>query len=185
MHILLYLQYFSSSVAQRYQGEEGAIILRGRQFDAIGNLHDWWDPDVKKKFLERAQCIVEQYGKIKVPGTGLKLKGKLTQGENIADNGGVKLALKAYRKYLKKHGEEKRIEGLEQYNSEQIFFMAYAMIWCGNITRDKLIHRILTDVHSPHRYRVNQVLANQPEFAAAFKCAVGTPMNPKERCAVW
>ncbi|PIO62634.1 hypothetical protein TELCIR_15795, partial [Teladorsagia circumcincta] len=65
-----------------------------RQFDAIGNLRDWWDADVKKRFLERAQCIIDQYGQIKVPGTGLKLNGKLTQGENIADNGGLKLALK-------------------------------------------------------------------------------------------
>ncbi|PIO72525.1 peptidase family M13 [Teladorsagia circumcincta] len=157
----------------------------GRQFDAIGNLRDWWGKYVKKKFLERAQCIIEQYGRIKVPGTGLKLNGKLTQGENIADNGGLKLALKAYKKYLKKHGEEKSIESFEQYNNEQIFFIAYALIWCGHTTPDELIFRVLADTHSPYRYRVNQVLANRPEFAEVFKCAVGTPMNPTERCAVW
>ncbi|KAK6032686.1 peptidase family M13, partial [Ostertagia ostertagi] len=120
-----------------------------------------------------------------VPGTDLNLNGKLTQGENIADNGGVKQAFRAYKRFLKKHGEEKRIEGLEQYSNEQIFFMGFAMVHCGHTTQDELIDTILTDNHSPERYRINQVLANQPEFATAFNCAVGTPMNPTHRCAVW
>uniref|UniRef100_A0A158R2U6 Neprilysin-1 (inferred by orthology to a C. elegans protein) n=1 Tax=Nippostrongylus brasiliensis TaxID=27835 RepID=A0A158R2U6_NIPBR len=158
---------------------------QGRQFDSVGNLREWWDSGVKKKFVERAQCIIDQYGKIEVPGIGLKVNGKLTQGENIADNGGVKQAFKAYKRYLKKHGEEKRIKGLEEYNNEQMFFMGYATIWCGHMTQDSLINLVLTDPHSPQRYRVNQVLANQPEFAAAFQCDVGTRMNPTERCAVW
>ncbi|KIH66935.1 peptidase family M13, partial [Ancylostoma duodenale] len=157
----------------------------GRQFDAIGNLREWWDTAAKKRFEERAQCIVSQYGKIEVPGTALRINGKLTQGENIADNGGVKQAFRAYKNYLKKHGEEKRIKGLEQFNNEQMFFLGYATVWCGHTTNDAMIHQIITDIHSPERYRVNQVLANQPEFAAAFQCEVGTPMNPIERCAVW
>ncbi|XGW10612.1 hypothetical protein V3C99_012257 [Haemonchus contortus] len=158
---------------------------QGQQFDAVGNLRDWWDAGAKKKFVERAQCIIDQYGKIEVPGTGLKVNGKLTQGENIADNGGVKQSLRAYKKYVNRHGEEMRIEGLEEYNNEQMFFMGYALIWCGHSTKDALIQQILTDPHSPAQYRVNQVLANQPEFAEAFKCAIGTPMNPTKRCAVW
>ncbi|KAL6734495.1 hypothetical protein Aduo_005030 [Ancylostoma duodenale] len=158
---------------------------QGRQFDAIGNLREWWDTAVKKRFEERAQCIVGQYGKIKVPGTALKINGELTQGENIADNGGVKQAFRAYKNYLKKRGEEKRIKGLEQFNNEQMFFLGYATVWCGHTTNDAMIYRIITDPHSPRRYRVNQVLANQPEFAAAFHCKLGTPMNPIERCAVW
>ncbi|CAJ0606368.1 unnamed protein product [Cylicocyclus nassatus] len=159
---------------------------QGRQFDAIGNLREWWDAEVKKKFEDRAQCIIKQYGKIEVPGTGLKINGKLTQGENIADNGGVKQAYRAYKAYLQKHGgEEERIRGLEQYNNEQMFFLGYATVWCGHSTNDALINLILTDPHAPQRYRVNQVLANQPEFAAAFRCEVGSPMNPTERCSVW
>ncbi|VDM54266.1 unnamed protein product [Angiostrongylus costaricensis] len=163
----------------------------GRQFDAVGNLRDWWDGEVQNKFKKRAQCIIDQYDKIEVPGTDLHVKGKLTQGENIADNGGVKQALKAYRNYLKKFGEEERIKGLEKYNNEQMFFIGYAtvrnnsQIWCGHSTADSLINLILTDPHAPQQYRVNQVLANQPEFAAAFNCGVGTPMNPTKRCAVW
>ncbi|VDM63456.1 unnamed protein product [Angiostrongylus costaricensis] len=66
-----------------------------------------------------------------------------------------------------------------------MFFIGFATAWCGHSTTDSLINLILTDPHAPQRYRVNQVLANQPEFATAFKCAVGTPMNPRERCAVW
>ncbi|VDM64823.1 unnamed protein product [Angiostrongylus costaricensis] len=157
----------------------------GRRLDAVGNLRDWWDNRMEVQFSKRAQCIIDQYDKIEVPGTGLHINGKLTQGENIADNGGVKQAFKAYTNYLKKFGEEKRIEGLEKYNNEQIFFMGYAMVWCGHATTDALIDAILTDPHVPVKYRVNQVLANQPEFAAAFNCAIGTQMNPTERCAVW
>ncbi|KJH41117.1 peptidase family M13 [Dictyocaulus viviparus] len=158
---------------------------QGRQFDAVGNLREWWNDETKIKFEKRAQCIINQYGKIEVPEAGLKLKGKLTQGENIADNGGVKQAFRAYKNYLKKFGEEKRIKGLEQFDNEQMFFLGYATVWCGHSTVDSLINLILTDSHAPQKYRVNQVLANQPEFANAFKCDVGTPMNPTERCAVW
>uniref|UniRef100_A0A0R3PFX8 Neprilysin n=1 Tax=Angiostrongylus costaricensis TaxID=334426 RepID=A0A0R3PFX8_ANGCS len=157
----------------------------GRQFDAVGNLRDWWDGKAKASFERRAQCIVDQYSKIKVPEVSVHLNGKLTQGENIADNGAVKQAFKAYKNYRKKWGEEKRIKGLENYNNEQMFFMGYARIWCGHSTRDKLVNRILSDPHAPEKYRVNQVLANQPEFAAAFNCPVGAPMNPTERCTVW
>ncbi|XGW10613.1 hypothetical protein V3C99_012258 [Haemonchus contortus] len=158
---------------------------QGQQFDAVGNLRDWWNAEMKMKFLERARCIIDQYRKIEVPGTGLKVNGRLTQGENIADHGGVKQAFRAYKKYVKKHGQEMRIKGLEEYNNEQMFFIGYASIWCGHSTKDALIKKILTDSHSPNPYRVNLVLANQPEFAEAFKCAVGTPMNPRERCNVW
>ncbi|ETN79145.1 peptidase family M13 [Necator americanus] len=157
----------------------------GRQFDSVGNLREWWDPEVKKKFQERAQCIINQYGKIEVPGTGFKISGKLTQGENIADNGGVKQAFRAYKNYLRKRGEERRVKGLEQYNNDQMFFLGYAMVECGHMTKEAMINQLITNPHSPHRNRVNQVLANQPEFATAFQCDLGTPMNPIERCAVW
>ncbi|KAK6734584.1 hypothetical protein RB195_018025 [Necator americanus] len=107
----------------------------GRQFDSFGNLRDWWNAGVKKKFEERSQCIINQYGKIEVPGTGLKVNGKLTQGENIADNGGIKQAFKAYKNYLLDHGEEMRIKGLEQYNNEQMFFLGYAMVAETTVTQ--------------------------------------------------
>uniref|UniRef100_A0A158P7A9 Peptidase_M13 domain-containing protein n=1 Tax=Angiostrongylus cantonensis TaxID=6313 RepID=A0A158P7A9_ANGCA len=136
-----------------------------------------------------------QRNSLQVPETGQYLNGKLTQGENIADNGGVKIAFKTYRltdrltlysiSYLRKHGEEKRIKGLEEFSNEQMFFIGYGTIWCAHATRDYSWANILTDSHAPQKYRVNRVLANRPEFAAAFNCAVGTPMNPTDRCAIW
>ncbi|CAJ0607825.1 unnamed protein product [Cylicocyclus nassatus] len=161
----------------------------GRQYDAYGNLHNWWNMDMQKKFEEHAQCFVDQYNKIEVlPSTNHSINGELTQGENIADNGGVKQAYRAYKAYLQKHGgKEPRIKGLENYDNDQMFFIGYASVWCEHTTQQRLLNQILTDRHSPARYRVNQVLANQPEFASAFKCKKGTPMNPKKskRCAVW
>ncbi|KAK6057527.1 peptidase family M13 [Cooperia oncophora] len=91
--------------------------------------------------------MIDQYGRIEVPCTALKLNGKLTQGDNIADNGGLKLAFRAYKKFLRKHGREKRIRGLEKYNNEQMFFIGYATSWCGHSTQDALIHQVLTDEH--------------------------------------
>uniref|UniRef100_A0A158P7B7 Peptidase_M13 domain-containing protein n=1 Tax=Angiostrongylus cantonensis TaxID=6313 RepID=A0A158P7B7_ANGCA len=126
--------------------------------------------------------LIMRANRSEVPETGLYLNGKLTQGENIADHAGVKVA---FRNYLKKFGEEKPLRGLEEYNSEQMFFIGYAAVFCERETTGRLIEQILRDEHSPSKYRVNQVLANQAEFAAAFNCPVGTPMNPASRCAVW
>ncbi|CAJ0606367.1 unnamed protein product [Cylicocyclus nassatus] len=158
---------------------------QGRQYDSIGNVRDWWDENAKKKFKEHAQCVINQYSNIKIPGMDLSVNGKLTQGENIADNGGVKVAYKAYKEYLKEHQEEEHISGLEEFSNEQLFFLAYAFTWCGDMREDALIEQVLTDEHPPERYRVNVVLANQPEFATAFKCDHGSAMNPSKRCAVW
>ncbi|CAJ0589153.1 unnamed protein product, partial [Cylicocyclus nassatus] len=120
------------------------------------------------------------------PGTAFKINGKFSQGEIIADNGGVKTAYKAYKAYLQKLGrEEERIKCVEQFNNEQMFFLGYAMVSCEHFTKDALFVRLRHDPHPPQRYEVNQVLANQPEFAAAFKCDVGSAMNPAERCVVW
>ncbi|CAJ0607822.1 unnamed protein product [Cylicocyclus nassatus] len=160
----------------------------GRQFDAHGNLQNWWDSFVEREFEKRAQCFVNQYNKIEVPGTNQRINGEQTLGENIADNGGLKEAYRAYKAYLQRHGgKEQRIEGLETFDNDQMFFIGYASVWCEHTTQQRLINQISTDEHSPARYRVNQVLANQPEFARAFKCGRGTPMNPRyyERCAVW
>ncbi|KJH52617.1 peptidase family M13 [Dictyocaulus viviparus] len=96
------------------------------QYDKDGNLHNWWSSRSLKSFDERRRCIVEQYGNYTVPKTIFKVNGKLTQGENIADNGGVKEALKAYQKYVAHHGEEPRLPGLQQFTNTQIFFLSYA-----------------------------------------------------------
>ncbi|KJH48374.1 peptidase family M13 [Dictyocaulus viviparus] len=161
-----------------------AFDNKGRLYDAEGNLRDWWDGDVEKKFVERSKCFIEQYSKIEVV-QGVNINGTRSLGENIADNGGVKQAFRAYAKYLKKFGNEKRLKGLEEFSNEQMFFIAYAKAFCGNLHISALINRVYHDTHTPYEYRVNQALANQPEFASAFRCSAGTPMNPAKRCVVW
>nr|CAD2166728.1 unnamed protein product [Meloidogyne enterolobii] len=160
---------------------------QGAQFDGRGNLKDWWDPLTQKRFVERKKCIIDQYSAFSVPQTGLKVNGILTQGENIADNGGIKQAYAAYQAYLRKHGQEKLLPGLEKYNNEQLFFISYAQTWCGHTKPETLIRQLLTDPHSPYRYRVNGVVVNQPEFTNAFKCQEGAAMRYSEerRCSVW
>jgi predicted metalloendopeptidase len=101
----------------------------GSQFDARGNLFNWWDTETEKRFKNLTKCIIDQYGSYEVEGTGLKINGILTQGENIADNGGIRQSYKAYRAYIDKQGyEEKRLPGYEGYSSNQIFFIAYVSI---------------------------------------------------------
>uniref|UniRef100_A0A915BWX3 M13 family peptidase n=1 Tax=Parascaris univalens TaxID=6257 RepID=A0A915BWX3_PARUN len=159
---------------------------QGSQFDKEGNLADWWDNVTSKRFTERTKCIIEQYNGYSVPGTGLHINGRLTLGENIADNGGIKEAYHAYKRYVEKLGhEEKRLPGLEQYTNDQIFFISYAQTWCGHSKPEATIRQLLTDPHAPLRFRVNGVVVNQPEFANAFHCPVGSPMNPEKRCVVW
>jgi neprilysin len=101
----------------------------GSQFDSVGNLVDWWGEDTKSAFLEKARCIIEQYGNYTEPNVGLNLNGINTQGENIADNGGIKEAYRAYVSYTKKNGQENNLPGLN-YTSNQLFWISSAQTWC-------------------------------------------------------
>ncbi|CAD5210385.1 unnamed protein product [Bursaphelenchus okinawaensis] len=158
----------------------------GSQFDAKGNLHNWWDAETENHFKNLTKCIVDQYGSYEVEGTGLKINGILTQGENIADNGGIRQAYRAYINYIRKLGhEEKRLPGFEDYTNNQMFFIGYAQSWCGHAKPEATVRQLIIDPHSPMRFRVNGVVANQPEFANAFRCKAGAPMNPEKRCQVW
>ena len=103
---------------------------QGRQFDSDGNLVDWWEEDTKVAYLEKAQCIIDQYGNYTEPNVGLKLNGINTQGENIADNGGIKEAYLAYKKFEKQNGREKMLPGLN-FTSSQLFWISAAQTWCS------------------------------------------------------
>jgi putative endopeptidase len=153
---------------------------QGRQYDAGGNLRDWWSPAVAAEFERRARCLVTQYGAYEaVPG--VKIDGELTLGENIADLGGAKLAFAARR------GASGKAPDLAGFTPDQQFFLGYAQAWCGK-TREPFARMLAaTDPHSPPRHRVNGVLANLPEFAAAFGCQAKSPMvrPPEKRCEVW
>jgi len=152
----------------------------GSQFDADGNLRDWWTADDKKKFEERTKCVSDQYGNFTAVDD-LKLNGKLTLGENTADNGGMRIAYMALMNTL--GGKEPApIDGL---TAQQRFFLGWANVWCAQ--RTDAFTRMLTtvDPHSPSRYRVNGTVSNMPEFREAFHCAANAPMVNQNACRVW
>ncbi|KAH8384648.1 hypothetical protein KR093_003976 [Drosophila rubida] len=157
----------------------------GSQFDFEGNLRDWWQPDTKKAYLEKTKCIIHQYGNYTEAMTGLKLNGIHTQGENIADNGGVKAAYKAYQRWVEKHGSEPRLPGLESYTPQQMFWISFGQNWCSKYRKEDLSVLITTDEHSPSEFRVLGPLRNSIDFARDFRCPEGSPMNPAHKCEVW
>ena len=129
--------------------------------------------------------MIDQYSAVEIEGLdGLKVNGKMTIGEDIADNGGVREAYRAYQKYLKKNGREKMVPGYLLTN-EQLFWIGYGQVWCGNVRPQEEKRRALSDDHSPGKVRTNVVVSNQPEFAQAFNCPRGSPMNPDKKCSVW
>jgi len=152
----------------------------GRQFDAKGNLRDWWTEADAKGFDERAQCLVQQYGSYTAVDD-VKLNGKLTLGENTADNGGLRLAYMAFMDKLA--GKEPQPK--DGFTPEQRFFLGFGQIWCQNVRPEAARLRAQTDPHSPGNDRVNGVVSNMPEFQKAFACMVGQPMVRGPACRVW
>jgi putative endopeptidase len=158
---------------------------QGRQFDAEGNMKDWWTPEDNKRFDEKASCFVNQYGNYVATGD-VKLNGKLTLGENAADNGGMRIAWMALMDLLAKDPKKKN-QKIDGFTPEQRFFLGFAQVWCNNRTEQSLRLQAQTDPHSPGNYRANGTVRNMPEFQKAFACKTGQPMAPKdeERCRVW
>ena len=152
----------------------------GRQFDAKGNLTDWWTPKDADAFETRTQCIMDEYGAFVVSGD-LKLNGKLTLGENTADNGGLRIAYAALMNSLAGKMPAKR-DGL---TAQQRFFLGWSQVWCENGTEQQERLRVQTDPHSLDRFRVNGVVSNMPEFQQAFGCKVGDAMVRPKACRVW
>jgi putative endopeptidase len=158
---------------------------QGRQYDAEGNLRDWWSADSAAKFTERSKAVVTQYAEYE-PLPGKHINGELTQGENIADIGGVKLAYAALQKALDKNpgARDKKIDG---FTPEQRFFLSFATIWKSKQRDQDLELRLNTDPHSPARYRVIGPLSNLSEFAKAFNIPDNSPMvrPPEQRVNIW
>jgi endothelin-converting enzyme/putative endopeptidase len=154
---------------------------QGRQFDADGNLRNWWTPEDAKEFEKRAECFIKEYSAF-MPVDGVHLNGKLTLGENSADNGGVRLAFRALMQSLEGKPEPPKIDG---FTPQQRFFLGYAQIWCQNVRPEASRLRAQIDPHSPGRDRVNGVLGNMPEFRSAFACHEGQPMVHAPACRVW
>jgi putative endopeptidase len=158
----------------------------GRQFDGEGNLRDWWSPAVATEFDKRTACVEQQYDAY-VAVDDLHIKGKLTLGENIADLGGVKLALAAFEKAERSGAVSTRDSVSSKFGPAQQFFVGFAQSWCANYRPESLRLLVATNPHSPPRFRVNGPLSNLSDFASAFQCKDGSPMVRAngQRCAVW
>jgi endothelin-converting enzyme/putative endopeptidase len=152
----------------------------GRQFDAHGNLKDWWTEGDAKAFEERAACFVDEYSNF-IAVDDVKVNGKLTLGENAADNGGLRIALMSYVASLTPD-QRKDLDG---FTPEQRFFVSYGQSWCENSRPERQRMLAQTNPHAPPRFRVNGVVSNMPEFQKAFSCKADAPMVRKNQCRVW
>ena len=152
----------------------------GRQFDAKGNLKNWWTKEDSKEFTDRAQCIVDQYAQYTIVDD-IKINSKLTLGEDVADLGGLILGWMAWKTEIAKVPAASR-DGL---TPEQRFFVGYAQWACENDRPENLRVKALTDPHSPGKYRINGLVVNMPEFEKAFSCKPGQPMVRENRCRIW
>ncbi len=159
---------------------------QGRQYDAQGNLKNWWTDDDLKRFKERSTKVVAQFSAYE-PLPGAHVNGELTQGENIADLGGSKIAFAALQKALDRQGKEAREKKIDGFTPEQRFFLSWAQVWRVNMRPEMMKVRLNTDPHSPGQFRCNGPLSNLVEFQKAFNIPDGSPMvRPAgEKVLIW
>jgi len=152
----------------------------GSRYDGKGDLRDWWTAEDNAEFQKRTGCVADEYSQF-VAVDDVHLNGKLTLGENTADNGGVRLSYMSLERQLK----EKPVSPIDGFTPEQRFFISYAQVWCQNVTPEQSLLRAKTDPHSPGQYRVKGVVGNMPEFQQAFHCRPDQPMVRENACRVW
>lgn len=157
---------------------------RGRLYDKNGNVKEWWSNEDKAMFINQTKCIIEQYSNYTMDEINQKLNGILTQGENIADNGGLKQSFRAYNAWTAKHGEEQSLPGLP-YTPRQLFFINFGQVWCGALRPEYAMQLLKQSKHAPGKLRVKGALVNLEEFAEVYQCPTGSPMNPTRKCRVW
>jgi len=153
---------------------------QGRQFDAKGNLRDWWTRQDADEFVKRTTCVSDQYSQYTVVDD-IKINGKLTLGEDVADLGGTLLAYLAWKEATRAQ-DLKPIDG---FTPEQRFFIGMAQWACGDERPESKRQNAITNEHSPDQYRINGVVSNMPEFGQAFSCKAGQPMVRANACRVW
>lgn len=159
---------------------------QGRKFDAQGNLKDWWTAKDGEEFEKRGKCISDEYTQaVPEAGPDVKQNGLLTQGEDTADNGGLRIAFMALSNTLKEQGKSVDEPGPDGLTPRQRFFLGYANAWCGNQRPEIMRVIVLTNPHSLPKYRVNNVVSNMPEFHQAFSCKKGQAMVRENACRVW
>ena len=157
---------------------------QGRKFDPQGNLHDWWTEQDGKEFEKRASCVADEYSSF-VAVDDLKLNGRLTLGENTADNGGARIALMALERMIADDKTGKEGQKIDGYTPEQRFFLGFGRVWCEKVRPEQSRVWVVTDPHSPGKYRVDGVVQNMPEFQKAWGCKAGQPMVAENACHVW
>ena len=157
---------------------------QGRKFDPQGNLHDWWTPEDGKEFEKRATCVADEYSSF-VAVDDLKLNGRLTLGENTADNGGARIALMALERMIADDKTGREAQKVDGYTPEQRFFLGFARVWCEKRRPESARVNVTTNPHSPGKWRVNGVVQNMPEFQQAWGCKAGQPMVSANACHVW
>ncbi len=157
---------------------------QGRKFDPQGNLRDWWTPEDGKEFEKRVSCVADEYSNF-VAVDDLKLNGRLTLGENTADNGGARIALQALERMIAEDKTGKEGEKIDGYTPEQRFFLGFARVWCEKRRPEYARTQVTTNPHSPGKWRVNGVVQNMPEFQQAWGCKAGQPMVSANACHVW
>ncbi|TRY74682.1 hypothetical protein TCAL_12781 [Tigriopus californicus] len=157
---------------------------QGRKYDQEGDLTNWWEPETSKKFEDKAQCIIEQANNYESKQVGVKLNGINTQGENIADNGGLAESYRAFEKHLEQNGMAPMLPGLG-YTPRQLFWISFGTGWCGKFRDEQVKNQILLGSHAPNDFRIIGALQNNKDFGRDLNCPVGSPMNPEKKCKVW
>ena len=157
---------------------------RGRKYDPQGNLRDWWTEQDGKEFEKRVSCVADEYSNFVAVDT-MKLNGRLTLGENTADNGGARIALAALERMIAADKTGKEGQSIDGYTPEQRFFLGFGRVWCEKQRPEFLRMQVSTNSHSPGKYRVDGVVQNMPEFQKAWGCKPGQPMVAENACHVW
>ncbi|KAF7995281.1 hypothetical protein HCN44_004753 [Aphidius gifuensis] len=174
-----YINYGSVGISIGHEITHG-FDNDGKKYDAESHLNDTWTPTSTNNFNNKSKCFIEQYSNYTVKEYGLNLDGGISQGEIIADHGGIRAV---YRAYNELSDTDKRLPGLF-YTSKQMFWISYANTWCQKTTPEQLESEV-ADEHPPNKFRVIGTLSNMPEFAKDFKCSSGSNMNPVNKCSVW
>jgi putative endopeptidase len=157
---------------------------QGRKFDPQGNLRDWWTKQDGEEFEKRAACVADEYSGFTAVDD-LKLNGKLTLGENTADNGGARIALAALMSMIEQDKSGKAAQKIDGYTPEQRFFLGFGRVWCEERRPEFARMLVSVDPHSPGKFRVNGTVQNMPEFQKAWGCKAGQPMVSSNACHVW
>src|SRR5579859_5607848 len=157
---------------------------QGRKFDPQGNYHDWWTKQDGEEFEKRVSCVANEYSNF-VAVDDLKLNGRLTLGENTADNGGARIALAALERMIAEDKTGKEGQKIDGYTPEQRFFLGFGRVWCEKRRPEFERMQVTTNPHSPGQWRVDGVVQNMPEFQKAWGCKAGQPMVSANACHVW